>query len=60
MVAIEVNASASPTRDDARHLLWLRDQLDDRFSHGVVMHTGSRPFEVGDRIVAVPICALWA
>ena len=59
VVAIEVKASASPTIGDARHLTWLRDRLDDRFTQGVILHTGPRPFELGDRIRAVPICALW-
>ncbi|HEV2368646.1 MAG TPA: DUF4143 domain-containing protein [Acidimicrobiales bacterium] len=59
VVAIEVKATAAPTRDDARHLIWLRDQLDDRFVRGVVFHTGPRTFGVAQRIDAVPICALW-
>jgi uncharacterized protein len=59
IVAIEVKASAAPTSDDARHLTWLRDRLGDRFAQGVVLHTGPRPFDLGDRIRAVPICALW-
>ncbi|MGH9089792.1 MAG: hypothetical protein ACRDZR_00185 [Acidimicrobiales bacterium] len=59
VVAIEVKASASPTRDDARHLFWLRDRLDGRFARGVVFHTGPRSFGLGDRVGAVPICALW-
>lgn len=59
VIAIEVKASAAPTRDDARHLLWLRDRLGDRFTRGVVFHTGPRPFQLGERVDAVPICALW-
>jgi hypothetical protein len=41
------------------HLAWLRDELGDQFVAGVVFHTGPRAFELGDRITAVPICALW-
>jgi predicted AAA+ superfamily ATPase len=59
VVALEVKATASPARDDARHLMWLRDRLQDRFAAGIVLHTGSRPFDLDDRISAVPICALW-
>lgn len=59
LVAFEVKADAAPGRDAARHLTWLRDRLGERFAHGVVFHTGSGVFELGERIVAVPICALW-
>lgn len=59
LVAIEVKATAAPTANDARHLIWLRDTLGDRFVAGAVLHTGPRPFALADRVVAVPICALW-
>jgi uncharacterized protein len=59
LVGIEIKASASPSPDDARHLDWLRDAVGDRFIVGVVFHTGSRIYPLGDRILAVPICALW-
>lgn len=59
VIALEVKATASPARDDARHLMWLRDRLQDRFAAGIVLHTGPRPFDIDDRIRAVPICALW-
>lgn len=59
LVGIEVKASAAPDREDARHLAWLRDQLGRRFVAGVVLHTGPRSYELGERIIAAPICALW-
>jgi hypothetical protein len=59
VLAFEVKATASPRGDDVRHLAWLRDRIDDRFVAGVVFHTGSRAFVLGDRITAVPICGLW-
>jgi uncharacterized protein len=59
IVAIEVKASAAPAAHDARHLVWLRDLLGDRFLGGAVMHTGPRPFRLADRIFALPICTLW-
>lgn len=59
IVAMEVKATAAPGRDDARHLVRLRDRLEGRFARGVVFHTGPRCFELGERILAVPICALW-
>lgn len=42
------------------HLEWLRDQLGEQFRVGVVLHTGSRIFSLGDRIVAPPIASLWS
>ncbi len=59
VVALEVKATAAPDRRDARHLEWLRDRLGDRFLAGAVLHTGPRPFRLADRILALPICALW-
>jgi len=59
LLAFEVKADAAPTRRDGRHLAWLRDRLGERFLHGVVFHTGARPFGLSDRITALPICSLW-
>jgi len=59
VVAIEIKATSAPSRDDARHLMWLRDQLGERFLAGAVLHTGPRPFRLDDRVLALPICCLW-
>ncbi len=59
VVGIEVKADAAPGAAAATHLAWLRDQLGDRFACGVLLHTGPRAFRISERIVAVPICALW-
>jgi predicted AAA+ superfamily ATPase len=59
LVAFEVKATAAPKAGDAQHLVWLRDNLGDRFVAGVVFHTGPRRYRLGDGIDAVPICALW-
>lgn len=59
LIGIEVKSTAAPARDDAKHLEWLRDELDDRFVTGIVFHTGPRVFELGERIVAAPISVLW-
>ena len=60
VIAFEVKASASVDRASARHLAWLRDELGDRFVQGLVLHTGPRAFELGDRIIAAPISVLWS
>ncbi len=60
VAGIEIKATAAPSSSDVRHLAWLRDQLDDRFVAGVLLHTGPHTFRLGDRIIAAPISTLWA
>lgn len=60
VVALEVKAASAPDAAAAKHLVWLREQLGDRFLAGVVLHTGPRTFALGDRITAAPISTLWA
>jgi uncharacterized protein len=57
---LEVKASSGPNRSDAKHLEWLRDELGDRFIGGAVLHSGPRLYPLSERIVAAPICSLWA
>ena len=60
VIGIEIKASAAPTaREDAKHLRWLRDELGERFLAGVVLHTGPRAYELGEKIIAAPIAVLW-
>ena len=59
VIAFEVKADAAPGPETARHLQWLKDSLGSTFAAGVVLHTGPRAFPLGDRILALPICALW-
>lgn len=59
MVGIEVKAGVAPTARDARHLVWLRDELGSSFVAGVVLHSGPGIYELDDRVYAVPLCAVW-
>lgn len=59
LIGIEIKASAAPRAVDAKHLTWMREELDDRFVAGIVFHTGPRLYELGPRIVAAPIATLW-
>ena len=59
VIGIEVKASAAPSRADAKHLAWLRDEIGDRFVAGVVLHTGPRSYPLGERITAAPLACLW-
>lgn len=60
VVGVEVKATAAPSPADARHLVWLQEQLGPQFECGVVLHTGPRAFSLAPDIHAIPICALWA
>jgi predicted AAA+ superfamily ATPase len=60
VVAFEVKASAAPTVSSGRHLAWMRDRLGERFVIGVVFHTGPAAFRIDERIVALPIGAIWS
>jgi predicted AAA+ superfamily ATPase len=60
IVGIEVKATSSPKASDARHLVWLREQIPDRFVAGVVMHTGPRSFRFDGDIIAAPISSFWS
>lgn len=59
VIAIEVKATSAPSKADATHLGWLRDELGERFVAGVVLHTGPMTFSLGDRLAAMPIAAIW-
>lgn len=60
IIGIGYKASAAPSSKDARHLLWLRDQMGDDFIAGVVVHSGPAIYELGDRVFAVPLCCMWS
>lgn len=59
VVGIEIKAGATVDVRSARHLAWLRDRLGDQFHRGVVFHTGTTVYPLGDRLWAMPIAALW-
>lgn len=60
VVGIEVKADAAPSaREDARHLVWLAEQIGERFLAGVVLHTGPHVYRLSERVIAAPIAALW-
>jgi len=59
IVGIEIKAANSVSAGDARHLAWLRDELESSFVRGVVLHTGPMTFPLGPKLWAVPIAKLW-
>lgn len=60
VLGIEIKATSSPRADDARHLVWLGEQLGDLYVGGVVLHTGPRVITLTRNVKAVPIASLWA
>ena len=54
IVAFEIKADAAPDRSAARHLVWMRDQLGERFLRGVVFHTGPQTFELDEESSPCP------
>lgn len=59
VIGIEVKAGAALDAADAKHLIWLREQLGARFVAGVVFSSTPRVYEISDKIVAAPISAIW-
>lgn len=60
VLGFEFKAGAAPDARDARHLLWLRDELGEEFLGGAVLHSGPAMYELSERIYAIPLCAVWA
>ncbi|MYB25645.1 MAG: ATP-binding protein [Acidimicrobiia bacterium] len=59
LVALEIEAKGAVGAADARHLVWLRDQLGDQVLAAAVFHTGPARYRLADGVDAIPICALW-
>lgn len=59
IVGLEVKSSTHVDRNDARGLLWLQAKLGEDFHYGAVIYAGSIPFQIEDRIWALPTSALW-
>ena len=60
VVGIEVKAAPRAERRDANHLAWLRDRLGDQFVRGVVFTTGVAAEHLGDKLISLPIAAIWS
>ena len=61
ILAIVIKAATAVDERDARHLGWFRDQLPrGDVRAGIVFYTGTLVRPLGERLWAVPICALWA
>lgn len=59
VAGVEVKSAAAVSPRDFRGLRALADALGERFVRGVVLYTGSSTVPFGDRLMAMPIEALW-
>jgi len=59
VAAVEVKAGPGAAPGSVRNLVSLRDRLGDRFAAGVVLHSGGQTTQLSDRILSLPISALW-
>jgi uncharacterized protein len=59
VVGIEVKAAFDVNYGGAKGLRVLREKLGQQFVAGIVLHCGERATRIDDRIIALPITALW-
>ncbi|HEV7162476.1 MAG TPA: ATP-binding protein [Solirubrobacteraceae bacterium] len=59
VAGVEIKTAASVHPRDFAGLRYLSEKLGERFKTGVVLYTGKRTLSFGDRLAAVPMCALW-
>ena len=60
VVGTEVKASFDLHAGDSKGLRALRDRLGPTFVTGIVLYCGDRVQRLDDRILAMPISALWS
>jgi predicted AAA+ superfamily ATPase len=60
IAGIETKAAGSVNLHDFKGLAVLRDKLNDRFTLGVVLYTGTQALPLGDRLWALPYSAIWS
>jgi predicted AAA+ superfamily ATPase len=59
VVAVEVKAAETVRREDFRGIQHLVRRLGGRLLAGIVLYAGGQALPFGDRLRALPICAVW-
>jgi predicted AAA+ superfamily ATPase len=59
IVGLEVKSGQTPRREWFRWLELMRDTLGSQFIAGITLYGGDQVLPFGDRLLAVPISALW-
>lgn len=57
-VALEVKLADTVQDEDARHLLWLGEQLGERLADQVLLYTGAHAYRRPDGVAVVPLALL--
>jgi predicted AAA+ superfamily ATPase len=60
IIALEVKAARSVSRNDFSGLKALRQMVGDRFCCGIVLYTGAEAYSFGEKLFAAPISAVWS
>lgn len=58
VIACEAKATETPSDDDVRHLLWLKNKLGDQVKDLVVLTTGRIAYRRPDGVAVVPLALL--
>lgn len=58
MVAVETKLTATPRRDDTRHLRWLADRMGAGLADAVIVTTGRHAYRDRDGVAVVPASLL--
>lgn len=59
VICVEVKASETVRTDDFRAMRLLRNRMGGKYKAGVVLYCGNECLPFGDKMVALPISALW-
>lgn len=59
VIGIEVKSTATPTFKDAQGLVYLKDELGQKWHRGILLYTGDQVVPLAPTIVALPMSLLW-
>jgi predicted AAA+ superfamily ATPase len=60
LVGIEVKASSSISQSDLKGLKNLAESTKQKFKRGIVLYGGEEVLPLGEKLLAIPISALWS
>lgn len=59
VVGITITSQAQVTAQDARGLIYYKERLGKRWHRGIILYTGTERLPLANRIVLLPMQALW-
>ena len=59
IIAVEVKAASTVSRQDTKHLEWLREKYGEQFVAGIVFNTDQTARLLGQRLYSLPVASLW-